>query len=113
MSALRLGADLAAQVEGRGVPRVWDSRLEFPSSASHGEPARTAAHLAHGGTEVEVADAVAGADTLAGSEMPVAFGQHLRLKTVSGISAIACPYRGSKVVGVRFLAMQSGPMGRR
>src|SRR5712692_9732920 len=33
--------------------------------------------------------------SLAGSEMPVAFGQHPLLKTVSGVSAIACPYRGS------------------
>jgi hypothetical protein len=47
-------------VEWHGAPRVWDSWLEFPSSASHGEPLRTAAHLAHCGTEVKVVVAVAG-----------------------------------------------------
>jgi hypothetical protein len=55
-----LGADIGARVEWHGAPRVWDSWLEFPSSASHGEPLRTAAHLALCGTEVEVVDAVAG-----------------------------------------------------
>src|SRR6202050_5550258 len=40
--------------------------------------------------------AVAAANSLAGLEMPVAFGQHPLLKTVSGVSAIACPYRGPK-----------------
>src|ERR1700675_914659 len=60
MSALPLGADIGARVEWHGAPRVWDSWLEFPSSASHGEPLRAAAHLAHCGTEVEVGDAVVG-----------------------------------------------------
>ena len=74
MSALRLGADIGARVEWHGAPRVWDSWLEFPSSASHGEPLWTAAHLAHCGTEIEVVDAVAGQNSLAGSEMPLHLG---------------------------------------
>src|SRR6202035_3803078 len=40
--------------------------------------------------------AVTGENSLAGLKMPVAFGQHPLLKTVSGVSAIACPYRGPK-----------------
>jgi hypothetical protein len=51
---------MGERVEWRGAPRVWNSGLEFPSSASHGEPPRTAAQLAHCGTEVEVVDAAAG-----------------------------------------------------
>jgi hypothetical protein len=61
MSALPLGADIAAGVGVARRPRVFEiPGLEFPSSASHGEPLWTAAHLAPCGTEVEVVVAVAG-----------------------------------------------------
>jgi hypothetical protein len=55
-----LGAGIGARVEWHRAPRVWASGLEFSSSASHGQPLRTVAHLAHCATEVEVVDAVAG-----------------------------------------------------
>src|ERR1700681_4036050 len=97
MSALGLGADIAARVEWSGAAlRVfgipgWSFRL-LHRMGSRLEPRRTWRIVERKSKWWMPSP---GRYSLAGSEMPVAFGQHQLLKTVSGVCAIACPYRGS------------------